>query len=167
MFGKRFSCLDTIGVVTHTKVTADLIFSRIADVYSADIVKYIKSTYEAVIYFKDGTRILSVRPSDSSKGCRFSYAVIENGIDEEVLNVIIYPCFVHCEEDDVFFVEEAEDAVAAIHKMLEIIRKRKYEIAEREDLNQWMCVCGYEGVREHDNGECPKCQGKGTSQVNG
>lgn len=38
----------------------------------------------------------------------------------------------------------------------------------RSELEQpWMCNCGYEGDRDVDGGECPKCHGMGECPWNG
>ena len=117
-------------MVVRSGATVDLVFKRIVDALGADIEKYRKSPNESSIYFKDGTRILWVKPNGGSKGNRFSYGVIENGVKEEILNNIIYPCFAGCEKDEVFFIEDVESAVVAIREILERIREQKYEVAD-------------------------------------
>lgn len=126
MSGKKHGILDTIGLVTRHKLDAEIIFDRIVDTFNGDVQKYQKPRFGPSVYFKDGTRLLWVRPSESTRGLRFTYGVVQNGIDSDILNNIIFPCCIYCGENEVFRFNEVKDAVDSICRILNTIREDKY-----------------------------------------
>jgi hypothetical protein len=100
---------------------------RIVDALNDDVQKCHKSLHDMSLYFKDGTRVLWVRPFESARGHRFTYAVIQDGIDVEMLENVIYPCCSRCEENEIFHFDEADDAFSTICKIYETIQEDKYK----------------------------------------
>ena len=52
---------------------------------------------------KDEIDYVWLKPNDSSRGYRCSRAYIQNGIDIEMMNNVVEPICVFCEDDDIVY----------------------------------------------------------------
>lgn len=83
-----------IGIFYKDEEWKRKIFDEIADYYrSLDMIDSLTyAIWDAKIVLKDGTKICFVRAESRCKGQRFSKVIIQSGVDQSIIDMIIKPC---------------------------------------------------------------------------
>lgn len=75
------------------------IISEIEQTCGKEISKQAYSRYEIRTYFSDGTQLMWVRASESSRGYKFGKMWCDKDINKRVLDCVILPCYFGKRED--------------------------------------------------------------------
>lgn len=57
-----------------------------------DSKNQIRNAFKDIIYLTDGKEIIFLKANEESKGCRFTFAFVEDVIDDIVFNAVISQC---------------------------------------------------------------------------
>lgn len=123
MAGADYGIRDTVGIVASRRI-AEAVMDSIISKYTSEVQKYIKNKYNPELCFKDGTRLTACPLNESSRGRRFTYAIIEKNIlDAKFLDNIVYPMCAYCKDDEIFYITDSQDATEAASNIIDLIRK--------------------------------------------
>ena len=83
-----------IGIFYKDEKWKRIIFDEIAEYYRLlDMIDYLSyAKWNAKILLKDGTTIYFVRAEGQSRGQRFSKVIIQSGVEQSIIDVVIRPC---------------------------------------------------------------------------
>lgn len=86
---------NKVGIFYKSAAWADKVFRELMAESDIDVVNRFINGRERVIYFKDGGFVRMVNVDDRAKGCKFNKIIMEDGIDKEACESIVYPCLAH------------------------------------------------------------------------
>jgi hypothetical protein len=71
-----------------------------------DVYKIQKTNERVSVYFKNGDRIITFLPFDSSRGIRYTSIIIDLDmhIDKEIWQTLIVPIGIHCTQNNIRFI---------------------------------------------------------------
>ena len=82
----------------------DKLDELLSNIKYGDIEKVVKSKYEYTVILKNGCMYRAILASDSARGYKWQYAVIDKLIDKAMVDMVILPSFV---KTDIFDLKES------------------------------------------------------------
>lgn len=76
----------------------------LSNIKYGDILKVMKSSMEFKVLLKNGNTYQAVVASDSARGHKWGYAIIDSLIDKKLVDTVIFPCFT---KTDIFDFKES------------------------------------------------------------
>ncbi len=98
---KKLGIWETVGIITSDFNLAESFFEVIYKRHKRKVVKFTKSKCNLYILLKNGTRYMWIRPTDNSRGYRFSKVYLDHNIDYRLLQEVILPCCVYAKPKDI------------------------------------------------------------------